>query len=371
MPSPTQAWAEEDLVALRMNYLDERSSAWMYRSLADRDDEPERTALLRELSEYEEKHADLWENLLEKLGRRLPPRPRLLEHRILVRVGRLLGVGTVLPILHKGEVDGIAKYKDQAARWKDPDAQRIFPEILPDEISHEIDLFHGLREVAASRGTLRSAILGANDGSVSILALAAGIAGATGSSYVVVIGALAGLVAGAVSMGASNYVSVKAEQEVSSTQARLEREAIAVAPDKKRAQLEAAYTAKGLTKEEAQGVVARLSEKPGELLKALLAEQHGISETSVESPPRLAGYTALSFAIAGLVPIIPFVLLPATAAILPSVALTAGSLFLSGLLRALSTLRPFLRSGLEMVLVGLGAAAATYLIGLAVGGIVS
>lgn len=364
------AWDATSVRELEHNYLDERSSRWMYERLADADREPERAALLRHLAGYEERHAARWAALLTKLGRPVPRDTPFLEHRILTRVARMFGVGSVLGLLHKGEVDGIAKYRDQAERWKDPAAQEAFRDILPDEVAHEVDTFDAMRNVGASKGALRSAILGANDGLGSTLALVAGVAGATDSSTAILIAGFAGLVAGAVSMGASNYVSVRAEQEVTESQVRLSREALAVAPEAKRAQLEASYRAKGLSAEEASVVVERLSANPDTLLKSLLAEQQGITDAGQESARRLAAYTGLAFALAALVPIVPFLLLSALPGAVVSVAVTGVALFLTGILRALSTLHPFLRSGLQMVLVGLGAAAATFLVGLLVGGAV-
>ncbi len=364
------AWTRRDRKDVEANFLDERSSRWMYLALAERDREPERAALLRELARYEEKHAAVWERLLRKLGAHVPRDVRLPEHRILVVLGRIFSVGTVLPILHKGEVDGIRKYLDQAARWKDPAAQAALEEILPDEVAHEVELFGSMRRVTASRGRLRSAILGANDGLGSVLALAAGVAGATSSSAAVVIAGVAGLVAGAVSMGASNYVSVKAEQEVDASQRRLQRQAIQVAPETKRKELVRIYLERGLTREEAESVASRIAEQPEGLEKALLSEEHAIAEEASESPAKQAAYTAFAFAGAGLVPILPFLALPSVQGVLASVALTGLALFLAGIIRALSTLNPFLRSGIEMVLIGMGAAAATYLVGLALGVIV-
>ena len=361
------AWTHRDIEEIEANYLDERSSHWMYRSLAGLDREPTRAELLRELAIYEERHAAIWERLLQKVGTRIPREGRLREHRMLVSMARVFGVGTVLPILHKGEVDGIQKYLVQAERWQDPDARAALREILPDEVAHEVDLFASMRRGTSSRGRLRSAILGANDGLGSILALAAGVAGATSSSPAVVIAGVAGLVAGAVSMGASNYVSVKAEQEVDGSQRRLQRQAIGVARDTKRKELVQIYEEKGLTHGEAESVASRIAEKPEEFLKALLAEEHTAAEEASEGPAKQAAYTALAFAGAGLMPILPFFVLPAVEAVLASVALTGLALFLAGIIRALSTLNPFVRSGIEMVLIGMGAAAATYLVGLALG----
>ena len=337
--------SDEQVGDLEADFVDERSSRWMYLALADLDPNPERASLLRSLAGYEEKHASRWETILRGLGHAIPRKERLRDHRILVALARAFGVGAVLPILHRGEVDGIDKYRRQAEEWKDPAAQEAFREILPDEVAHEVDTFGELRRAAATGGALRSAILGANDGLGSVLALTAGVAGATAAGATVVVAGIAGLVAGAVSMAASGYVSVKAEQEVYASQVRLERQALAAAPDAKKDQLRRAYRAKGLTEGEADAVVARLAETPDAFLGALLAEEHGLGAADFEKPSRLAAYTGTAFAVAGALPILPFLLLPVPWAVLASVALAAVALFLAGVVRALSSWNPFLRSG--------------------------
>ncbi len=363
-------WTREDLKQLDENLVDERSTQWLYETLAKREGESPRGALLKDLADFEERHTTIWENLIVRLRRRVPRKVHLREHRLLIWLARLFGVGTVLPILHRIEVDGIKRYRDQASRWKDPAAEEAFDEILADEVSHEIDLFEAMRESGRSGGTLRSAVLGANDGLGSILALVVGVAAATSSTPVVVIAGVAGLIAGAVSMAASGYISVKAEQDVYASQVSLQRAAYDVAPEARKGQLVEAYEAKGLSQAEAELVVERLAENEDEFLRALLAEGRGIGQASFENPTRLALYTGLAFVFAGLIPILPFLALPVSAAIIGAVVVAAAALFLAGVLRSLSTLNSFLKSGVEMVLIGLGAAAATYLVGLAVGGFV-
>ncbi len=364
-------WAESDVREIEANYLDERSSLWMYQSLAAADRIPARAALLRELAEYEERHAALWAGLLKKLGRPLPRETRMLEHRILVGMARILGVGPVLPIVHRGEVDGVEKYRDQARRWQDPEAATVFRTILPDEVAHEIETSSAAKEAGSkTSGSLRSLLLGAIDGFASIVALSAGVAGATGMNKPVLIAGAASVVAGALSMAASEYVSVKAEHDARAAQTRMEGEAASVAPDTKRDQLARAYEAKGLSTDEATKVATRLQEDPKRFLDALVAERYGTGVEEDERPGRQGLLTGVSFALAGAVPLVPYLILGTEAAIIVSVVVTAVALFLAGLFRALSSLHPFLRSGLEMVAVGMGAAAGTFLIGLVVGGAV-
>jgi vacuolar iron transporter family protein len=364
-------WRESDIREVEANFLEERSSRWMYHSLAEADRIPARAAILRELAAFEERHAALWAGLLKKLGRPLPRERRLLNQRILVGMGRLLGVGSVLSIVHREEVDGIEKYRDQARRWQDADAKAVFTTLLPDEVAHEIETSNEARE-AGSKGSssLRSVLLGAIDGFASIVALSAGVAAVTKSDLTVLIAGAASVAAGALSMAASEYVSVKAERDARTAQTRMEAEALSVAPETKRSQLIAAYQTKGLSADEATKVVSRMQLDTPRFLDALVAERYGTAAGEDERPGRQGMLTGVSFALAGAVPLVPFLFLGAEVAVIASVLVTAVALFLAGLFRALSSLHPFLRSGLEMVAVGMGAAAGTYLIGLLIGGVV-
>ena len=360
-------WTQSDLTWLEKDYLGEFSAQWMYAKLAEMDKDAKRAAYMRRLADYEKDHAGTWKDLMQSLGHPLPRTRRTANDRILIALARVFGPGAVLPILHKGEVEGIAKYRKQQEKWKDPMAQAAFAKVLPDEVSHEVDLFTEMGRESASGGALRSMILGANDGFGSILALVAGVAGAISNSVTIFIAGLAGLVAGAASMAASNYVSIKAEQEVQSSRIRLESQAIEVSPETKRAQLKTAYIKKGLTEQEADIVANRLAENREEFLKAVVAEQHGVANLDLQKPLRLAMYTGLAFMLAGIVPIVPFLFLSPLPGIAASVAFTCTALFFAGVIRSLSTLKPFIRSGVEMVLIGLGASAVTYLVGLVVG----
>jgi vacuolar iron transporter family protein len=370
-PNPPYHWTAADLREVEANYLDERSSRWLYEALAAVDGNPARSALLRDLAGYEDRHAKLWARLLKKLGRSLPADHRAVNHRIAVIMARLVGVGSVLPLVHRAEVDGVANYRAQARRWQDPDAQAIFASLLPDEISHEIETSNAAREAGSLvSGSLRSLLLGAIDGFASIVALSAGVASATRSTQTVLIAGAASVVAGALSMAASEYVSVKAEHDARFAQTRMEAEAYEVVPATKREQLVAAYVAKGLSQDEATKVVGRLEQDPKRFLEALVSDRFGPGPEADARPARQGLLTGVSFALAGAVPLLPFLFLGVHVAVLASVLVTSFALFLAGLLRALSSLHPFLRSGLEMLAIGMGAAAGTYLIGLLIGGVV-
>ncbi len=364
-------WTDPDFAEVAANFRDERSSRWMYEKLARSDRLPARAALLKKLAGFEERHAALWEGLLRSLGRPTPNGSPLWNHRILVGMARLLGVGLVLPIVHREEVDGVEKYRDQARRWQDPRAQEVFRSILPDEVAHEIETSSAAREVGTKgSSSLGSLLLGAIDGFASIVALSAGVAAVTRSDTPVLIAGAAAVAAGALSMAASEYVSVKAEHDARKAEIRMEGEALVAAPETKREQLIAAYEAKGLDSDDAKKAVTRLEEDPKRLLEAVVAERYGSAGEEEERAGWQGFLTGISFALAGAVPLVPFLLLGVSYAVIASVVATAVALFIAGLFRALSSLHPFVRSGLEMVAVGMGAAAGTYLIGLLIGSVV-
>ncbi|MDG6912774.1 MAG: VIT1/CCC1 transporter family protein [Nitrososphaerota archaeon] len=354
------------LKGIEENCVEELSSELLYRGLAAIDRKPERKALLEQLARYETSHASLWGQLLEKNGCPKPSPRLILKHRMFLWVARTFGVASVLSSVHKDEVDGIKKYHAQHADWKSPEIAEVFQQILPDELSHEIDTSRAARNAVRDGGVLRSAILGSNDGVVSILALSAGVVGATFSDKAAIIAGTAGLVAGAVSMAASNYVSVKAEEEMYRGLEALEADAAKVDRGAKVDQLREIYRGKGFSEAESRAIVERLSSNDAEFTRALLAERHGIGEASFSSPLRLGTYTGVAFGLAGLVPLLPFFFLPPLPALLVSVVASAFVLFGTGVFRSLSTLTSMSRSGFEMLGIGLGSAALTYVIGLLV-----
>src|SRR5205823_189066 len=127
--------------------------------------------------------------------------------------------------------------------------------------------------------------------------------GATGSSHSVLIAGVSGLVAGAASMAASGYVSVKAEREVHETRLGLEREAVRLAPGAKKRELARYFESRGLSRPEAELGADRLSRRPDAFLRALLESQGLASEETLESPGPLGFYTGVSYLLAGALPL--------------------------------------------------------------------
>jgi VIT1/CCC1 family predicted Fe2+/Mn2+ transporter len=273
----------------------------------------------------------------------------------------------VLPLIHRHEVEAVGKYLEQEKSATEPDIKAAFASIIPDEVSHEIEILESIKAEDTSPGSLRSIVLGANDGLGSVLALVAGVAGAVASSTIVLVAGVAGLVAGAVSMALSNYISVKSEREGRDARVVVQRIGIERAGPAKLKQLEHLLETRGLSSDEARPVAERLSHNREEFLKSILREGYGLGDASFEQPGRLALYTGVAFLIAGAIPVIPFFFLPPTEGLIAAVVMSALALFLAGVLKSLITLGKMLKSGLEMLAIGLGSAAATYVVGLLIG----
>jgi VIT1/CCC1 family predicted Fe2+/Mn2+ transporter len=214
-------------------------------------------------------------------------------------------------------------------------------------------------------GGVRDVIFGANDGLVSILALVAGVYGAITDSHTILVAGLAGAVAGSISMGAGSYLSSKSEKEV--TEKESDRKGMrgkgALAGQME--QLVEFYRASGFKSQEAEAIAERVSQRMEFATELTIGQETGLT-TEESWPPMKAGVlTALSFAIASVVPILPFGFMSVTPAVLAAAVASTASLFAVGASKAIFTRKSWVRSGLEMMAIGMLAAAGTYVIGLA------
>jgi VIT1/CCC1 family predicted Fe2+/Mn2+ transporter len=220
---------------------------------------------------------------------------------------------------------------------------------------------------AGQSGALRAAVFGINDGLVSNLALVMGFAGAATGNDLIVLAGVAGLLAGAFSMGAGEYISMQSQRELFERQIELEREELRFRPDKERDELAALYRAKGLSESEAQLVAMRLMQDPQHALDTKIREELGLDPDELGSPWMAAVGSFLAFALGAFIPLAPFLVLVGAPALGLSVLLALGSLFVVGALVSLLTGRSLLYSGLRQVAIGGAAALVTYLVGSLIG----
>jgi vacuolar iron transporter family protein len=213
------------------------------------------------------------------------------------------------------------------------------------------------------QGTLRAAVFGVNDGLVSNVSLILAIAGASSNESFIVLSGVAGLLAGAFSMAAGEYVSVRSQREMYEHQIGLERAELAEYPKAEAEELALIYTARGMPADEAHELATRTIADPKQALDTLAREELGLNPDELGSPWGAAISSFLSFAVGAAVPLVPFLVFTAGRALAASIALTAISLFVVGALISLFTGRSAVRDGLRMLAIGAGAGAITYLIG--------
>lgn len=344
---------------------DEIAEGQIYRDIAARKDGVERDILLG-LAEAERRHEQHWRALLGEHAEN-PPRPSL--HRILLRwLARIFGSVFVLALAQRAESD--TPYAE------DQDA----PEgMVADEAIHE-EVVRGLaargREQLA--GNFRAAVFGMNDGLVSNLALVMGI-GATGvAPSVVLFTGVAGLLAGALSMAAGEYVSVRSQRELleasSPTQITLEA---AQHLDLDHNELKLVYLARGMTPEDAEHrALERLGYLTCDCNPQFSARPDG-SQGPVDHSDSFAEIgsawsASLSsfafFASGALIPILPYIfgMSGPWALGLAAAMVGAALLFTGGVVGLLSGSSPLAR-GLRQLAIGFGAAAVTYVLGLLFG----
>ena len=156
-------------------------------------------------------------------------------------------------------------------------------------------------------GTLRAVIFGVSDGLVSNLSLVMGVAGAaSGNPSFILLAGIAGLLAGAFSMAAGEYISMQSQRELFERQIALERAEMEAMPEEEEAELAASYRAKGFTPDEAARIAHRIFEDPDQALDMLVREELGLDPDELGSPWGAAAGSFVAFALGAVVPVIPY-----------------------------------------------------------------
>lgn len=228
------------------------------------------------------------------------------------------------------------------------------------------------RHRAPGGNALRAAVLGANDGLTSNLALVMGVAGAQLNSNVILIAGLTGLLAGAFSMAIGEWVSVQSARELYRRQVRTEAAEIRAVPDEEQEELALIYEAKGLPRAEAEQVAERLMADEQGALDAMVREELGLDPSALGGSPYSAGTSSfVLFGLWAIVPLIPYFFATGTAAVMAAIVAAAGGLFLIGALISVLTGRSALFSGTRQLVFGLLAAGVTFGLGRLIGGALS
>jgi VIT1/CCC1 family predicted Fe2+/Mn2+ transporter len=229
----------------------------------------------------------------------------------------------------------------------------------------------GARHRGYGGGNLRAAVFGVSDGLVSNTSLIMGVAGAGAAAPLVLTAGVAGLLAGALSMAAGEYVSVRSQREMYEYQLGLERDELDEYPEEEAEELALIYEARGMEIGQARAVTRELVKQPDAALETLAREELGLNPDDLGSPLGAALASFLAFSAGALLPLLPFLI--GTAPLSPALSaavIAIVALFGIGAVLSLFTGRNAVRGGLRMMLIGAGAGAATWLIGRAIGTVV-
>ena len=221
----------------------------------------------------------------------------------------------------------------------------------------------GDRHKSVGGGNLRAAVFGVNDGLVSNTSLVMGVAGAAMEPEIIILTGVAGLFAGAFSMAAGEYISVRSQREMYEFQIAQEREELRLYPEEEAEELALIYHARGADLEDARAFADKLVQDPKTALETLAREELGLDPDNLGSPWGAASSSFLSFAFGAALPLIPFLIGIEAHAVLAAALIAGAALFLVGATLSLFTGRSAVGSGLRMAMIGGAAGAATFGIG--------
>jgi VIT1/CCC1 family predicted Fe2+/Mn2+ transporter len=227
----------------------------------------------------------------------------------------------------------------------------------------------GLRHKGIAGGNLRAAVFGINDGLVSNTSLIMGVAGASDGVGLLILSGIAGLLAGALSMAAGEYVSMRSQRELYEYQIDLERAELALYPDEEAEELALIYSARGMNLEDARRITKKMVCEPEHALDVLAREELGLNPDDLGSPWGAALFSFLAFTAGAAIPLVPFLAgLDRPTGIAVSAMLAGGSLFVVGAALSLFTGKNALYGGLRMLFIGGSAGLTTHAIGHIFGG---
>jgi vacuolar iron transporter family protein len=363
----------------RVNLQGEIDSAAVYRAMARSEKSAQLSSVYVRLAEVEERHLDFWEVQLRSIGAEPGPRRPSWRARTMAFLAGRFGPKLVLPTVATFEQVDQDDYDDQletagtGMREQERSHARVLRYITggsPRGLAGETLARLEGRHRAPGGNALRAAVLGANDGLTSNLALVMGVAGAQFKSSIILVAGLTGLLAGAFSMAIGEWVSVQSARELYQRQVNTEAAEIRSVPDEEQEELALIYEAKGLPQEEAEQVAERLMADEQSALDAMVREELGLDPSNLGGSPYSAGGSSfILFGLGAIVPLIPYFIMSGTAAVVAAIMSAALGLFVIGSLISLLTGRNALYSGTRQLVFGLLAAGVTYGLGHLIGAV--
>lgn len=368
---------------LRKAWRDERSSALTYAAAAAREKDPTRRDIFNRMAAEEEKHARRWEDRLRELGEapgeyEETPAEKKRRDALISR-----GAEAIVHTMETAEGGADQTYEVLASLAPTEEDRKSFRDAGINERAHDrilkemgappeyplgrLERILGAERHARSGGWIGQAIYGINDGLGAAFGVVSGVAGATNTNGTfVLLSGFASMIASALSMGSGAYLATKSEAEVSEAELSRERKEIAEHPEEEQEELSLFYQLKGFSPEEANAMAARMAQNPQEMLRTLAHEELGLSERAFPNPWKSALSATVSTAIGAAVPVMPYLFASGLTALVTSFVISTAAHFAVGAAKVVVTKRRWWKSGLEMMIIGLGEAAITFGIGLMV-----
>jgi VIT1/CCC1 family predicted Fe2+/Mn2+ transporter len=358
-----------DIRRYKANYIKEQEGIALYKALAKAERDSQRSAIFEKLAAAEEQHSARWAKLLEDNGVSVPVYRPSLRVKLLGWVSRNLGTQHVLPVVSGLEFKDQGEYVGQAEATGMPAAERSHSRTL--QLMMQENAAAGAQSIVKAErwhsqqwgGSLRAAVFGVNDGLISNLGLVMGIAGTSAEPRFVLLAGVAGLLAGAFSMAAGEYVSVKSQRELYEQQLALEAQELEASPEEEHEELSLIYQAKGVPSGQANELARQILANPETAIETLAREELGLDPDSLGSPWVAAGSSFVAFSIGAVIPVLPYVVMRSSEALPVSTVVCAIALFLVGALISVFTGRNMAFSGFRMVGIGALAAGVTFAIG--------
>jgi VIT1/CCC1 family predicted Fe2+/Mn2+ transporter/rubrerythrin len=381
--------------ALKAAWEREVEAAQLYRVLSEQQEDERRRKIFLKLAESEEGHAREFADRILALGG-IPPKEDTQPTSTQRLLARSLGTDAMLRRIEAEEDRNIAQFNRHAqALAEDEVSHDLFARIEDEEKQHA-SLLHSLKVPDEPKGRLEAifkgekwhrntgswigdAIYGLNDGLGAVFGVVSGMAGATAprlsasspalaadplaSGKVVLTAGLIAMLASALSMGASAFMASKSEREVYEAEIARERQEIEQSPEHEKEELQLLYQLKGFSEDEARMMADRLAANPEQFLKTMAHEELGLNAQSFPNPWTGAVSAAVSTAVGGMLPVLPFFFTRGIPALIASALIGLLAHFAVGAAKSLVTARSWWISGLEMTGIGFLTGGVTYLIG--------
>jgi VIT1/CCC1 family predicted Fe2+/Mn2+ transporter len=214
-----------------------------------------------------------------------------------------------------------------------------------------------------TKNSLRDVILGGQDGLVNMLGIALGVVAAGGSNRVLVVTGIAAAITESISMGAVAYTSFGSERDFYLAEKETEQSEISSDPEEEREEIREIYATKGFKGQLLDDVVSTITSNRETWVSTMMDEELHIQPIEEQSLIRSSVIVTVATLIGHLIPLVPFLAVTGTPAVVAAIVLSGVTLFAVGAYSAKTLTGDWRKSGLQMLIIGLGAAALGFVIG--------